>query len=110
MNAIYTCQHGRNLIDIVIDNGQAYFCLTDIMILSNLYNPIDKLKTMLNLTNMKEFIVNGFNGKKERRIFIDETDLCRMVFYRNKKADKDIQEWVIKELLPTIHQEQGAVA
>ncbi len=116
MNVIQTFNFGINEVRTAIkDNGDVYFCLTDVADVLEISRSSDLLQVQkdfgFNETPKNrgaldpkgvEKIPTPTNGGIQNITFINEPNLYRVIFRSNKEQAKQFQDWVFNEALPTI--------
>jgi prophage antirepressor-like protein len=88
-------------------NGQAWFCLKDICSALDIKNSRD-CKERLN----QKGVVNAdtlTNGGTQKLIYINESNLYKVIFQSRKEEAEKFQDWVTDEVLPTIRKTGGYV-
>ena len=102
MNAIQTFNFGINEVRTAIkDNGDVYFCLTDVATVLGIQNSRDVVAKQLDEKGVDK-IYTPTNGGTQELTFISEPNLYRVIFRSNKEQAKQFQDWVFNEVLPTI--------
>ena len=81
-------------------NEEPLFCLADICKSLNLSN-YRMVKDRLNLKGVSN-IDTLTNGGIQSMIFINESNLYKVIFQSRKEEADKFQEWVTSEVLPTI--------
>lgn len=113
---IQTFNFGINEVRTAIkDNGDVYFCLTDVADVLEISRSSDLLQVQ------KDFVKNETpknrgtldpkgvhkmytptNGGMQHLTYINEPNLYRVIFRSNKAEARQFQDWVFNEVLPTI--------
>ena len=88
----------------LIDN-KPMFCLVDVCRVLELTTP-SKVRERLNEKGVSN-IPTPTNGGTQTMIFIDESNLYKVIFQSRKPQAKQFTDWVTSEVLPTIR-EHGA--
>ncbi len=89
-------------------NGEPYFCLADICKILGLANPtrVSKRLDSTGLTLVKVYDINGLGIRVETNMnYINESNLYRCLLRSDKKEAIRLQDWITKEVLPSIRKE-----
>ncbi len=86
-------------------NGEPYFCLADICRILGIGNTTNVAKR-LDLTgfySIKSCDINGLGIEVETKtLYIDESNLYKCIMTSRKKEAEKFQNWITKEVLPSI--------
>ena len=88
-------------------DGQAWFCLSDICKSLDLTN-VTEVKKRLNLKGLSS-IETLTNGGNQKLIYINESNLYKVIFQSRKEEAEKFQDWVTDDVLPTIRKTGGYV-
>lgn len=83
------------------DNGQPWFCLTDVCKVLGLEQP-SRVKERLNLDGVTSSKVIDSLGRDQQANFINESNLYKVIFQSRKQEAEKFTEWVTSDVLPTI--------
>lgn len=83
-----------------IQDGEVWFCLVDVCDSLNLKRG-SRVIDRLSEAGVRKTYVSYPSGKKEA-IFINESNLYKLIFKSNKPAAVQFGDWVTGEVLPTI--------
>lgn len=90
----------QSQVRIQLLNNEPLFCLTDVTTILNIKN------ASASRFNLSEKGIHKMytptKGGKQELLFVDESNLYRVIFRSNKKEAIDFQNWVFDEVLPTI--------
>ena len=90
----------QSQVRIQLLNNEPLFCLTDVTTILNIKN------ASASRFNFSEKGIHKMytptKGGKQELLFVDESNLYRVIFRSNKKEAIDFQNWVFDEVLPTI--------
>lgn len=82
------------------NNGDVWFCLKDVCNILELTQP-SKVKERLNQKDVL-IIPTLTNGGKQNLLFINESNLYKVIFQSRKPQAERFTEWVTSEVLPSI--------
>lgn len=88
-----------------IQDGEVWFCLVDVCDSLNLKRG-SRVIDRLSEAGVRKTYVSYPSGKKEA-IFINESNLYKLIFKSNKPAAVQFGDWVTGEVLPTIRKTGG---
>lgn len=83
------------------NNGQPWFCLTDLCKVLDIKNPSD-CKSRLNQDGVVTTDTIDALGRKQQANFINESNLYKVIFQSRKLEAEKFTEWVTSEVLPSI--------
>lgn len=83
------------------NNGQPWFCLTDVCKVLGLEQP-SRVKERLNLDGVTTSKVIDSLGRDQQANFINESNLYKVIFQSRKQEAEKFTEWVTSDVLPTI--------
>ena len=113
---IQTFNFGINEVRTAIkDNGDVYFCLTDVADVLEISRSSDLLQVQKDFVKNEtpknrgtldpkgvEKIPTPTKGGIQNITFVNEPNLYRVIFRSNKAEARQFQDWVFNEVLPTI--------
>lgn len=82
------------------NNGDVWFCLKDVCNILELTQP-SKVKERLNQKDVL-IIPTLTNGGKQNLLFINESNLYKVIFQSRKPQAERFTEWVTSEVLPSL--------
>ena len=82
-------------------NNEAYICLADVCKILDIKNPRD-CKNRLNQDGVVNTDTVDKLGRKNQAIFINESNLYKVIFQSRKPEAEQFTEWVTSEVLPNI--------
>lgn len=88
-------------IRVFQNNGQPWFCLTDVCKILRLDQP-SRVKERLNLDGVTSSKVIDSLGREQRANFINESNLYKVIFQSRKVEAEKFTEWVTSDVLPSI--------
>ena len=83
-----------------IDN-EPYVCLMDVCKILEITNP-SKVKDRLKEDGITTSEVTDSSGRKQKALFVNESNLYKVIFQSRKPEAEKFTEWVTAEVLPTI--------
>lgn len=83
------------------DNGQPWFCLTDVCKILDIKNVSD-CKNRLNKDGVVTTDTIDNLGRSQQANFINESNLYKVIFQSRKQEAEKFTEWVTSDVLPTI--------
>ncbi len=83
-----------------IDN-EPYVCLMDVCKILDITNP-SKVKDRLKEDGITTSEVTDSSGRKQKALFVNESNLYKVIFQSRKPEAEKFTEWVTAEVLPTI--------
>ncbi len=83
-----------------IDN-EPYVCLMDVCKILEITNP-SKVKDRLKEDGITTSEVTDSSGRKQKALFVNESNLYKVIFQSRKPEAEKFTEWVTSEVLPTI--------
>lgn len=83
------------------NNGQSWFCLTDVCKILGLDQP-SRVKERLNLDGVTSSKVIDSLGREQQANFINESNLYKAIFQSRKVEAEKFTEWVTSDVLPSI--------
>lgn len=86
--------------------GQPYVCLADLCKILEIKNVSD-CKTRLNQDGIVSSYVIDSIGRRQKSIFINESNLYKVIFQSRKSEAEKFTEWVTSEVLPSIRKNGG---
>lgn len=89
------------------ENGHVWFCLSDICKSLELTN-VTEVKKRLNEKGVSS-IETLTNGGKQKLLYINESNLYKVIFQSRKEEAEKFQDWVTDDVLPTIRKTGGYV-
>lgn len=90
----------QSQVRIQLLNNEPLFCLTDVTTILNIKNGS---ASRFNLSEKGiHKMYTPTKGGKQELLFVNESNLYRVIFRSNKKEAIDFQNWVFDEVLPTI--------
>ena len=90
----------QSQVRIKLLNNEPLFCLTDVTTILNIKNASASRFNFSKKGIHKMYTPT--KGGKQELLFVDESNLYRVIFRSNKKEAIDFQNWVFDEVLPTI--------
>ena len=90
----------KNEVRTITNNNEVWFCLKDVCDILELSHP-SKVKERLNQKGVNS-IPTLTNGGMQNMIYIDESNLYKVIFQSRKPQAEEFTEWVTSEVLPTI--------
>ena len=113
---IQTFNFGVNEVRTAIkDNGDVYFCLTDVATILEISRSSDLLQVQKDFVKNEtpknrgtldpkgvEKLATPTNGGVQQLTYVNEPNLYRVIFRSNKAEARQFQDWVFNEVLPTI--------
>jgi prophage antirepressor-like protein len=90
-------------------NGQPYICLVDICKILDIKNVSD-CKSRLSRDGVVTTEVIDSLGREQQAIFINESNLYKVIFQSRKPEAEKFTEWVTSEVLPNIRKHGGYIA
>lgn len=88
-------------IRVFHNNGQPWFCLTDVCKILRLDQP-SRVKERLNLDGVTTSKVIDSLGREQQANFINESNLYKVIFQSRKVEAEKFTEWVTSDVLPSI--------
>lgn len=88
-------------IRVFHNNGQPWFCLTDVCKILRLDQP-SRVKERLNLDGVTTSKVIDSLGREQLANFINESNLYKVIFQSRKVEAEKFTEWVTNDVLPSI--------
>lgn len=104
-NAISIFNFKSTPVRTSIQDGEVWFCLVDVCDSLNLKRG-SRVIDRLSEAGVRKTYVSYPSGKKEA-IFINESNLYKLIFKSNKPAAVQFGDWVTGEVLPTIRKTGG---
>lgn len=90
-------------------NEQPYICLVDICKILDL-EQVSRVKSRLNQDGVISSKVIDNLGREQQAIFINESNLYKVIFQSRKPEAEKFTEWVTSEVLPSIRKHGGYIA
>lgn len=100
MSNLISFQFKTSNIRIELKNNEPLFCLTDVTSVLEIKNAHTSRFNLSSKGIHKMYTLT--KGGKQELLFIDESNLYRVIFRSNKKEAVDFQNWVFEEVLPSI--------
>lgn len=88
-------------LSTVVKDGISYVNLNDVMKSLELKNATS-VKSRLDIDGVVDIMVTGEDGVPYSSTFIDEPNIYRCIFQSKKPNAKKFQDWVFKEVLPSV--------
>lgn len=82
-------------------NGEPWFCLTDVCKALEITHTTD-VKTRLKEDGVVTSEVIDRLGRKQKAIFVNESNLYKTIFQSRKESAERFSDWVTSEVLPSI--------
>ena len=89
-------------------NEQPYICLVDICKILEIKNVSD-CKSRLSRDGVVTTEVIDSLGREQKAIFINESNLYKVIFQSRKPEAEKFTEWVTSEVLPSIRKHGGYI-
>lgn len=100
MNELQTFKFENNEIRTILKDNEPWFCLKDICNILDISQP-SKVKDRLNKKGVNS-IPTLTNGGNQNLIYVNESNLYKVIFQSRKEEAEIFTEWVTSEVLPTI--------
>ncbi|WP_370387396.1 BRO family protein [Snodgrassella alvi] len=100
MSNLISFQFKNSNVRIELKNNEPLFCLTDVTSVLEIKNAHTSRFNLSSKGIHKMYTLT--KGGKQELLFIDESNLYRVIFRSNKKEAVDFQNWVFEEVLPSI--------
>lgn len=100
MNELQIFKFENNEIRTVLKDNEPWFCLKDICNILDISQP-SKVKDRLNKKGVNS-IPTLTNGGNQNLIYVNESNLYKVIFQSRKEEAEIFTEWVTSEVLPTI--------
>lgn len=86
---------------MINQNGSVWFCLTDVADILDIKNSRDIIKR-LEKDGVDTIYTTDKIGRRQELIFVNESNLYRIIFTSRKPEAQDFQNWVFNSVIPSV--------
>lgn len=97
----------QNSVRVEVQNGEPFFCLSDVAKILTIKNSRRIAAEMLKSSGIKQIEITDSLNRKQEATFINEPNLYRVIFRSNKPEAVKFQDWIFEEVIPQIRKTGG---
>lgn len=86
---------------VINQDGSVWFCLTDVADILEIKNSRDIMKR-LERDGVDSIYTTDKIGRRQELIFVNESNLYRIIFTSRKPEAQDFQNWVFNSVIPSV--------
>ena len=86
---------------VINQDGSVWFCLTDVADILEIKNSRDIIKR-LERDGVDSIYTTDKIGRRQELIFVNESNLYRIIFTSRKPEAQDFQNWVFNSVIPSV--------